>query len=288
MALQARLAQQRALEEKARKNLSMFKYRIIVTSGKGGVGKSLVSAMLAYALAEAGKSIAIFDADLYGSSIPQLLGIQNARLSVDEEGNIIPVEGPLGIRVVAMNLILDSPESPVIWRGPLASRAIIELFASVKWGSGDYLVVDMPPGTGDIPLTVAQLMPKENTYAVIVTAPNLLSETIVAKAINFVLRLGINVLGIVENMSYFKCPYCGKETSIMGKFGGEYLASRYGTQVLVKIPLDPIVNEAIDTNNPYEALKNSEVMKAFRALAKKVIELVETHQQQGSASSGDK
>ena len=263
------------LHEEARKNLASFKYRIVVISGKGGVGKSFVSSMLALALAEIGKNVALFDADIYGSSIPQLLGLQSVRLQADEEGRILPAEGPLGLRVVAMNLIVDAPETPIVWRGPLASRAIIELMAKVKWGSGDYLVVDMPPGTGDIAITIAQLMPRE-TYAIVVTAPNILSEVVVAKAINFAISTNLRLLGIVENMSYFKCPHCGRETSIMGKIGGEHLASKYNTTVLIKIPLDPYINEAIDRGAPYILVeRDGEAAKTIRELASKVVKLIE-------------
>jgi ATP-binding protein involved in chromosome partitioning len=263
------------LHEEARKNLASFKHRIVVISGKGGVGKSFVSSMLALALAEMGKNVALFDADIYGSSIPQLLGLQSVRLQADEEGRILPAEGPLGLRVVAMNLIVDAPETPIVWRGPLASRAIIELMAKVKWGSGDYLVVDMPPGTGDIAITIAQLMPRE-TYAIVVTAPNILSEVVVAKAINFAISTNLRLLGIVENMSYFKCPHCGRETSIMGKIGGEHLASKYNTTVLIKIPLDPYINEAIDRGAPYILVeRDGEAAKTIRELASKVVKLIE-------------
>jgi ATP-binding protein involved in chromosome partitioning len=262
-------------QERARKKLSNFKNRILVVSGKGGVGKSFIASMLAIALAERGKSIALFDADVYGSSTPLILGLQGIRHYIDEEGEILPVEGPLGLKVVAINLMLDTPETPVVWRGPLASRAILELAARVKWGIGDYLIVDMPPGTGDIAITIAQLMPPE-THAIVVTAPNILSEVIVAKAVNFTASMRIRLLGVVENMSYFKCPHCGRETSIMGKLSGELLASKYGTTLLAKIPLEPGVNKALDTGTPYLLLeKESETSRIIRELADKVIKLLE-------------
>ena len=262
-------------QERARKKLSNFKNRILVVSGKGGVGKSFIASMLAIALAERGKSIALFDADVYGSSTPLILGLQGIRHYIDEEGEILPVEGPLGLKVVAINLMLDTPETPVVWRGPLASRAILELAARVKWGIGDYLIVDMPPGTGDIAITIAQLMPPE-THAIVVTAPNILSEVIVAKAVNFTASMRIRLLGVVENMSYFKCPHCGRETSIMGRLSGELLASKYGTILLAKIPLEPGVNKALDTGTPYLLLeKESETSRIIRELADKVIKLLE-------------
>lgn len=263
------------LLEEAKKRLKRYKYRILVMSGKGGVGKSLISAILAIALAQKGKRVALFDADIYGSSIPILLGLRDQRHYANEQGEILPVEGPFGIQVVAINLMLDSPDIPVAWRGPLAGRAIIELAAKVAWGSGDYLLIDMPPGTGDIPLTIIQVFP-DITGAIIVTSPNSLSETIVAKATNFATTAGIKLLGIIENMSYFKCPHCGKISYIMGNYTGERLASKYGTVLLGKVPLDPAINEYSDKGVSY-LLGNSEedLSKAILAIVDKIINLVE-------------
>lgn len=262
-------------QERARRRLSNYKYRVLVISGKGGVGKSFISSMLSLALAERGRRVALFDADIYGSSAPVLLGVQGVRHYLDEEGDILPVEGPLGVKLVAVNLMLDTPYTPVVWRGPLVARAILELAARVKWGEGDYLIVDMPPGTGDVAITIAQLMPPE-TYAIVVTAPNALSEVVVSKAINFAKSTGLKLLGIVENMSYFKCPHCGRETSIMGKSSGELLASKYGVALLAKIPLAPEINTAVDESTPYLlADKNGEVARIIRELAHTVIRLLE-------------
>ncbi len=262
-------------QERARRRLSNYKHRVLVISGKGGVGKSFISSMLALALAERGRRVALFDADIHGSSTPVLLGVQGVRHYLDEEGDILPVEGPLGVKLVAVNLMLDTPDTPVVWRGPLVARAVLELAARVKWGEGDYLIVDMPPGTGDVAITIAQLMPSE-THAIVVTAPNALSEVVVSKAINFAKSTGLKLLGIVENMSYFKCPHCGRETSIMGKSSGELLASKYGVALLAKIPLAPEVNTAVDESTPYLlADKNGEVARIIRELAHTVIRLLE-------------
>jgi ATP-binding protein involved in chromosome partitioning len=265
-----------ALQEQAKKRLMGYKYKVLVMSGKGGVGKSFVSSMLALALAMKDRRVALFDADVYGSSVPLLLGIQGARHYADEEGNILPVEGPLGVKVVAVNLMLDAPDVPVIWRGPLASRAILELMARVSWGEGDYLVVDMPPGTGDVAITIAQTMPSI-TGAILVTAPGTLSEVIVAKAANFAANLRIRLLGVVENMAYFKCPHCGRVTNIMGGSTGEVLAAKYGVTVIGRIPLDPEVNEYLDRGVPYLlARRDGEAAKAIIEVAEKLISLVET------------
>lgn len=264
-----------ALLDRARNRLTGIKYKILVMSGKGGVGKSFVSSMLALSLALRGKNVVLFDADVYGSSIPHLLGIQGARHYANEDGNILPVEGPLGIRIIAVNLMLDSPDTPVVWRGPMASRAILELLARVKWGFADYMIVDMPPGTGDVAITISQVIP-DITGALLVTSPNSLSEVIVSKAANFASSSNIKLLGIVENMSYFRCPHCGSITNIMGSETGTTLASRYGTRVLGRIPLDPEVNEYLDKGLPYVvANSNGEAARAILEIADKLINLVE-------------
>ncbi|MEM4880508.1 MAG: Mrp/NBP35 family ATP-binding protein [Desulfurococcaceae archaeon] len=263
------------LINRAREKLSAYKYRILVMSGKGGVGKSFVSSMLALGLALKNRKVALLDADIHGSSIPILLGLQGKRHYANEEGEILPVEGPWGLKVVAVNLMLDSPDTPLAWRGPLIAKAIIELAAKAVWGTGDYLIVDMPPGTGDAPLTAVQVL-SPITGMVLVTSPNTLSETIVAKAANFAVSTGIRLLGIVENMSYFKCPHCGKVTSIMGTMVGERLAAKYGTALLGKIPLDPGVNEAVDKGMPYLLTNaNDEVSKAIMEIVNRVISIVE-------------
>ncbi len=269
----------------AKNKLNSFKYKILVMSGKGGVGKSFISSMLALGLAMKGRKVTVFDADVYGSSIPLLLGVQGERHMANENGEILPVEGPLGVQVVAVNLMLDSPDVPVVWRGPLVGRAITELAAKVAWSGGDYLIVDLPPGTGDAALTVAQVIPNI-TGAILVTAPNALSEVIVAKAANFASSMHIRLLGIIENMSYFKCPHCGRITNIMGRYSGEYLASKYGTIVLGKLPLDPSVNEAVDEGVPYLLAKpDGETSKIILEIVDKVINLVENNGKQDTPLS---
>lgn len=263
------------LVERAKSRLAGIKYKVLIMSGKGGVGKSFISSMLALSLALRGRRVVLFDADVYGSSIPHLLGIKGVRHYADENGDILPVEGPLGVKIVAINLMLDSPETPIIWRGPLVSRAILELLARVRWESADYLIVDMPPGTGDVAITVSQVIP-EITGAVLVTSPNSLSEVIVSKAANFASSRSIRLLGIIENMSYFKCPHCGSVINIMGAESGNALASKYGTIVLGRIPLDPEVNEYLDKGIPYVIAKSDgEAAKAVLEITDKLISLVE-------------
>jgi ATP-binding protein involved in chromosome partitioning len=264
------------LTQDVEKKLGNFKYKILVLSGKGGVGKTFISSMLSLALAEKARTVAILDADIHGSSIPSILGLHGTRHYADEEGNILPVEGPLGVKVVAVNLMLDSPDLPVVWRGSLVSRAILDLLSKVKWGSGDYLIVDLPPGTGDAIITITQSIPSI-TGAIVVTAPNMLSETIVSKAINFAAKNNIRLLGIVENLSYYKCPHCGRISQVLGKSTGEQLAGKFGTRLLAKIPIDPSINDAIDQGVPYIlAYKDGEAARAIRSLADELISIVES------------
>jgi len=259
----------------AKKRLQNYKYKIVVLSGKGGVGKTFISSSLAIGLALRGRKVAILDADIHGSSIPTMLGLQGMRHYADENGDILPVEGPLGVKAVAINLMLDSPDLPVVWRGALVSKAITELLSKVAWGSGDYLVIDMPPGTGDAAITIAQTIP-DITGAIVVTAPNMLTETIVAKAVNFVAKNNIRMLGIIENMSYFKCPVCGTVFNLLGKSTGEYLAGKYGTQLLGRIPLDPLINESIDKGVPYLLdHPEGEAAKAIMDVVDKLIRTIE-------------
>ena len=254
--------------------MAKIKHKIVVLSGKGGVGKSFISSMLSLALADLGYKVALLDADIHGSSIPTLLGIEDAKLYAGEEG-IVPAEGPLNIKVVAMNLMLPSPDTPIVWRGPLKSKAITELLAKVAWGENDFLVIDLPPGTGDEAITIVQSI-KNIDGAIIVTAPNVLSEVVVAKAINFVINNGIRPLGIVENMSYFKCPDTGKVYYLLGRSTGEELAKKYGLELLCRIPFDPLIGEALDKKQPYYILyRDGEAAKALRDLAKKIVEFLE-------------
>ncbi|MEM1639606.1 MAG: Mrp/NBP35 family ATP-binding protein [Desulfurococcaceae archaeon] len=263
------------LVNEAKKKLDKFKYKILVMSGKGGVGKSFISSMLALGLAMRGKNVSIFDTDIHGSSIPLFLGIQGSRHYANEAGEILPVEGPLNVKVVAINLMLDSPDTPVVWRGPLVGRAILELAAKVAWYEADYLIVDMPPGTGDVAITVSQVFPSI-TGAILVTSPNTLTETIVAKAANFMASTGIRLLGVIENMSYFKCPHCGMVTNIMGEMSSDYFFAKYGVNLLGKIPIDPSINEALNKGKPYLLFnRESEAARAILEIVDKVINLVE-------------
>ena len=213
---------------------SSVKQVIGVGSGKGVVGKSLVTAMSAVMMSRKGYKVGILDADITGPSIPKMFGI-NGRAMQNDMG-IIPLETAGGIKVMSVNLLLDNPESPVVWRGPVIAGAVKQFWTEVFWGELDYLFIDMPPGTGDVPLTVFQSIPVNGIQ--IVTSPQDLVSLIVKKANNMAKLMEIPVLGIVENMSYIKCPDCGKELHIFGNGKSEGVAEELGLPLLAKIPLD--------------------------------------------------
>ncbi|HQA47117.1 MAG TPA: Mrp/NBP35 family ATP-binding protein [Bacillota bacterium] len=213
-----------------------------IISGKGGVGKSLVASMLAVLMNRRGHSTAIFDADITGPSIPKAFGIRDKAKS-GEQG-LLPVESRDGIKIMSINLLLESDTDPVIWRGPLIASTIKRFWADVVWGDVDFMFIDMPPGTGDVALTVFQSLPVDGI--IIVTSPQELVSMIVSKAVNMAKKMNIPILGIIENMSYLKCPDCGKEINVFGKSRIEEVAKEHGIPVLGKLPIDPAIATAID------------------------------------------
>jgi Mrp family chromosome partitioning ATPase len=213
-----------------------------IISGKGGVGKSLVASMLAVLMNRRGHSTAIFDADITGPSIPKAFGIRDNAKS-GEQG-LLPVESRDGIKIMSINLLLESDTDPVIWRGPLIASTIKRFWADVVWGDVDFMFIDMPPGTGDVALTVFQSLPVDGI--IIVTSPQELVSMIVSKAVNMAKKMNIPILGIIENMSYLKCPDCGKEINVFGKSRIEEVAKEHGIPVLGKLPIDPAIATAID------------------------------------------
>lgn len=215
--------------------LSSVKKVIGIVSGKGGVGKSTVTSMLAVAMNREGFRTAILDADITGPSIPKAFGLKQRALG-NEEG-IYPAETSTGIKVMSVNLLLEDETDPVVWRGPVISGTVKQFWTDVIWKDIDYMFVDMPPGTGDVALTVFQSIPLDGI--VIVTSPQELVSMIVEKAVKMAKMMKIPILGIVENMSFFKCPECGKEHKIFGDSHIDAIAEKFGTQVLAKIPIDP-------------------------------------------------
>ncbi len=262
------------IQKSIAERLSGIKYKIAVMSGKGGVGKSFVTANLAFALAYRGKKVVVLDADFYGPSIPKMMGVEGQRVYATPEG-LIPVTGPLGVKIVSVDFMLPDDEAPVIWRGPMLSNAMLELLENVLWGEADYMLIDLPPGTGDAPLTVAQMIPNL-TGAVIVTIPSEVSQKVVMKSINFAKRLNIPILGIIENMSGFTCPCDGKTYPIFGSGGGKRIAERAGVDFLGSIPLDPRISEANDKGVPFFVeYPDTPAAKAFLKIADKIVEKVE-------------
>ena len=242
---------------------SNVKKVIGVVSGKGGVGKSLVTSMLASAMQARGNACAILDADITGPSIPKSFGIKE-RAKADETG-LLPEISKTGIKIMSVNLLLENEDSPVVWRGPVISGVIQQFWKDVAWGDVDYMFVDMPPGTGDVSLTVFQNLPVDGI--VIVTTPQDLVTMIVKKAYNMAKLMNIPVLGLVENMSYTVCPDCGKKINVFGESKIEEVAKELDVPVLAKIPIDPN-NAALVDKGAVELVNDDYVADAVDFLAK--------------------
>ncbi len=221
---------------------SRIAHVIGIISGKGGVGKSSVTALLAVALRREGYRVGILDADITGPSIPHLFGAQDVPGTDGED--ILPAETATGIKLISINLLLEDTTSPVIWRGPVLIGVIRQFWSDVVWGELDYLLVDMPPGTGDVPLTVFQSLPLDGVL--LVTSPQSLVEMVVSKAYNMAKTMNIPVLGIIENYSYLRCPDCGKEIPLFGAGNTEAWAKEHGVPMALKLPLDPAISAYSD------------------------------------------
>ncbi len=221
---------------------STVKKVIAVVSGKGGVGKSTVTSLLAVAMARHGKRVGVLDADITGPSVPTAFGVTECQ-GASQEG-LYPALSAGGIQVMSINLLLDNPGDPVVWRGPVIAGAVKQFWTDVIWEDVDYLFVDMPPGTGDVPLTVFQSLPVDGI--VIVTSPQDLVSMIVTKAVKMAQMMKVPVLGFVENYSYLKCPDCGKKIQVFGKSHLDEVAETMGLPILARLPIDPVVAEAFD------------------------------------------
>ena len=215
---------------------------IAVVSGKGGVGKSMVTALLAAASSRSGFQTAVLDADITGPSIPQSFGLREKAMGTQE--SIYPVRSRTGIAVMSMNLLLEDNTDPVVWRGPILAGTVKQFWSDVEWGDIEYMFVDLPPGTGDVPLTVFQSLPIDGI--VVVTSPQEMVGMIVEKAIKMADLMNVPILALVENMSYFKCPDCGKVHDIFGKSKAEQIAKQYGIETVCRLPIDPAIAAAVD------------------------------------------
>jgi ATP-binding protein involved in chromosome partitioning len=253
------------------KKLDHIDHILIVLSGKGGVGKSTAAVNLALSLSLQGFKTGILDVDIHGPSIPKLLGLSGTKMGIQNE-EFLPIECYTNVNVVSMGLLLDNDENPVIWRGPMKANMIREFIQHVAWGTLDYLIVDCPPGTGDEPLSVAQLLGKK-AMAVILTTPQEVSIIDVEKCVTFCRQLKLPVAGIIENMSGFICPHCGKETDIFSRGGGEKLAQKHGVPFLGKVPLDPGIVQSGDEGRPYVYFYGkTETAKRFEAITAAILQ----------------
>jgi ATP-binding protein involved in chromosome partitioning len=277
-------ARKRAYDEEQHKikaRTSKIRHKIAVISGKGGVGKSTVTVNLAMAFAMHGyaHSVGILDADITGPCVPKIIGLHGQRVQAGPAG-IFPAMGPLGIKVLSMDFLLPSDETPVIWRGPLKMKAISQFLSDIVWGELDFLFIDLPPGTGDEPLSIMQLLP-EMDGVVIVTIPSEVSQIVVKKAVTFSRKLNIPVIGIVENMSGFVCPKCGAEINIFKAGGGKKIAKDLMIPFLGGIPIDPEICEASDKGVPFIVEHmNSPATKAFMKIVKKIEAFLKTKKTQ--------
>lgn len=226
------------------------KHVVLVLSGKGGVGKTTVAVNLAVALATHGYRTGLLDLDIHGPDVPKMLGLEGAKLVAYEKAGIEPVRARENLSVVSMEFLLESPSSAVIWRGPMKMGAIRQFLEDVHWGDLDFLVVDLPPGTGDEVLTIAQIAP-HISGVVVVTTPQEVSILDITKAVHFAERLDLPVLGIIENMSGLICPHCGKTIDLFGSGGGKRAAAKLNVPFLGSIPLDPAMSRAGDEGRPY-------------------------------------
>ncbi|MCU0722822.1 MAG: P-loop NTPase [Planctomycetes bacterium] len=255
-------------DRKLQDHVDRIRRKIVVLSGKGGVGKSTVAVNLAWSLRQAGHEVGLLDADIHGPSIATLLGLQGRTVGM-KDGDMAPIEAG-GLKVMSLAFLLPSSDDPVIWRGPMKMGALKQFLGEVAWGDLDFLVIDLPPGTGDEPLSIVQLLGRVDG-ALIVTTPQKVAGVEVRKSVSFCKRLGVPVLGIVENMSGFVCPHCGKTTHVLRTGGGFRIASDMNVPYLGSIPMDPRIAEACDEGKPFlEAFADSPAAAALREILKPV------------------
>ena len=233
----------RKIEKVKTNELTNVKHCFAIMSGKGGVGKSLVTSLIASAMNKKGKSVAIIDADVTGPSIPQTFSLKGKYASGDEQ-YLYPVLSKQGIKIMSANLLMEDEQSPIVWRGPVVSNFVQQLYTDVVYGDVDYLFIDMPPGTSDIPLTIFQMIPIDGV--IVVTSPQELVSMVVAKSINMAKMMYIPMVGVVENMAYIKCPKCDEKIRIYGDDHSKENIERHGVEVLAELPIDPKLASMVD------------------------------------------
>jgi ATP-binding protein involved in chromosome partitioning len=256
---------------KIKETLNNIKNRILVFSGKGGVGKSTIAVNIGLSLSERQMKVGLLDIDIHGPNLAMMLGVDQKRLESAGDNRILPVAVTKNLSLISMSFLLQDKSTPVIWRGPLKMKIIQQFLGDVVWGKLDWLVIDSPPGTGDEPLSVAQLIPA--TGAIIVTTPQEVSLLDSGKAVNFARRLNLKIHGIIENMSGLTCPHCGKQISLFKEGGGERIAKELGVPFLGRIPIDPKVVELGDDGKPFIThLPKSAASRALNKIVDAIIE----------------
>ena len=259
-------------EIKLARNLGQIKYKIAVMSGKGGVGKSTVAANLAETFQKLGFSTGILDADIHGPNIPKMLGLEGAELFINQNRNMVPVEAPSGLKVMSMAFMLESIDTPIIWRGPQKSGSIKQLIAEVEWGPLDVLIIDNPPGTGDEPLTVLQTIPDIDAV-IMVTTPNVVSQEDVLKCVKMVNMLNVENIGLIENMAYYICPHCGEKLNVFGEGDGEAFSEEMEIEYLGDLPLTEKVSDSPNQDGVVSTIDpDGEVSKRFEEIVSKINE----------------
>lgn len=262
----------REQEKGVEARMEKIKHKIMVISGKGGVGKTTVAVNRAFSLGMKGLEVGLIDADIHGPNVPKMLGIENKQPEVSPAG-IFPVLVPPHVKVMSIGFFISDKDSPVIWRGPLKMGALRQFLSDVVWGDLDFLIADLPPGTGDEPLSVAQLI-KNVDGAIIVTTPQDVALLDSRKAVNFAKQLNMPVIGIIENMATFICPHCGKEINIFKYGGGERSAMELGVPFLGRIPLEAGIVEASDKGEVFTLQKNSKATASFEHIIETVRKFV--------------
>ncbi|MFW6189456.1 MAG: P-loop NTPase [Planctomycetota bacterium] len=259
-------------QKRLKRRMGRIRHKVVVLSGKGGVGKSTVAANMAVALAEEGFAVGLLDADIHGPSAPTILDMLSEPVYSDGEA-LQPPRTRGGVRVMSMAFLLQGREEAVIWRGPMKMNALSQLLADVEWGDLDFLVLDLPPGTGDEPLSVCQLLP-EADGGVVVTTPQEMSLSNVRRCIDFCRQLNLPVLGVLENMSGFVCPNCGEQVDIFGCGGGRRMAERMEVPFIGAVPTDPAIVKACDAGRPFVTeYPDSSASRAFREALEPIVEI---------------
>ncbi|EHP89624.1 Mrp/NBP35 family ATP-binding protein [Methanotorris formicicus] len=257
---------------KIRENMKKIKHKIVILSGKGGVGKSTVTVNLASALNMVGKKVGVLDADIHGPNVPKMFGVEGLQPMASPAG-IFPITTPQGIKTISIEYFLPNGNTPVIWRGPRVSGAIRQFLSDVVWGELDYLLIDTPPGTGDEQLTIMQSIP-DIDGAIVVTTPEDVAVLDVKKSIAMTKMLNVPILGVIENMSGFVCPHCNKIVDVFGRGGGENAAKEFDVEFLGRVPLDIKAREASDKGIPMVML-DCKASEEFKKIVNKIIEKVE-------------